>query len=141
MFRVLCSAVDVIVFLSFGGGSFFTFRLKIIYSFLFCVCACVCACVHMCVFFGWWPKEPAGLKTLRLVSMPSWRHRNSEDQEEEDDDDVVGFGVPAPQLARQGHQRGQASQGLQVAWSPVAFSFHQGIWVPKKVVKIVHGYC
>ncbi|OBS81655.1 hypothetical protein A6R68_20116 [Neotoma lepida] len=32
--------------------------------------------------------EPAGLKTLRLVSMPSWRHANIEDQEEEDDDDV-----------------------------------------------------
>lgn len=133
-------------FLSFGGGRFFTFRLKTIYSFLFCVCACVCACVYVCVlflhcvFFGWWPKEPAGLKTLRLVSMPSWRHTNSEDQEEEDDDDVVGLlGVPASQLALQGHQRGQTSQGLQVAWSPVAFSFHQGIWVPKKVVKIVHG--
>nr|XP_036877168.1 microtubule-actin cross-linking factor 1-like [Manis javanica] len=34
--------------------------------------------------------EPAGLKTLRLVSMPSWRHANSEEPEEEDDDDVVG---------------------------------------------------
>nr|XP_020019201.1 microtubule-actin cross-linking factor 1-like [Castor canadensis] len=32
--------------------------------------------------------EPAGLKTLRLVSMPSWRHTNSEEQDEEDDDDV-----------------------------------------------------
>ncbi|KAL0604714.1 LINE-1 retrotransposable element ORF1 protein [Plecturocebus cupreus] len=32
--------------------------------------------------------EPAGLKTLRLVSMPSWRHTNNEEQEEEDDDDV-----------------------------------------------------
>lgn len=42
------------------------------------------------VFLGWWPKEPAGLKTLRLVSMPSWRHTNNEEQEEEDDDDVVG---------------------------------------------------
>lgn len=43
-----------------------------------------------CLCLGWWPKEPAGLKTLRLVSMPSWRHTNSEEQEEEDDDDVVG---------------------------------------------------
>lgn len=43
---------------------------------------------YLCL--GWWPKEPAGLKTLRLVSMPSWRHTNSEEQEEEDDDDVVG---------------------------------------------------
>ncbi|XP_034505673.1 microtubule-actin cross-linking factor 1 isoform X15 [Ailuropoda melanoleuca] len=32
--------------------------------------------------------EPAGLKTLRPVSMPSWRRTNSEEQEEEDDDDV-----------------------------------------------------
>ncbi|XP_072466054.1 microtubule-actin cross-linking factor 1 isoform X4 [Notamacropus eugenii] len=32
--------------------------------------------------------EPAGLKTLRLVSMPSWRRASSEEQEEEDDDDV-----------------------------------------------------
>jgi hypothetical protein len=95
-----------------------------------------------CVFFGWWPKEPAGLKTLRLVSMPSWRHANSEDQEEEDDDDVVGLlGMLASQLALQGHQRGQTSQGLQVTWSPVGFSFHQGIWVPKKVVKINCAYC
>ncbi|KAB1269109.1 Microtubule-actin cross-linking factor 1, partial [Camelus dromedarius] len=39
--------------------------------------------------------EPAGLKTLRLVSMPSWRHTNSEEQEEEDDDDVPHTQNPA----------------------------------------------
>uniref|UniRef100_A0A6I8NFP0 Microtubule actin crosslinking factor 1 n=1 Tax=Ornithorhynchus anatinus TaxID=9258 RepID=A0A6I8NFP0_ORNAN len=32
--------------------------------------------------------EPAGLKTLRLVSMPSWRRASSDEQEEEDEDDV-----------------------------------------------------
>lgn len=59
-----------------------------------------------CFCLGWWPKEPAGLKTLRLVSMPSWRHTNSEEQEEEDEDDVVGPpGMPGSQPAPQGHQR------------------------------------
>lgn len=66
-----------------------------------------------CLCLGWWPKEPAGLKTLRLVSMPSWRHANSEEQEEEDDDDVVGPpGVAASRLALQGHQRVRGSLGL-----------------------------
>lgn len=56
------------------------------FSFLYCEFPVTVSCLCL----GWWPKEPAGLKTLRLVSMPSWRHANSEEPEEEDDDDVVG---------------------------------------------------
>lgn len=61
--------------------------------FHLCVVNCLFRPLFLCL--GWWSKEPAGLKTLRLVSMPSWRHTNSEEQEEEDDDDVVGSRVDA----------------------------------------------
>lgn len=74
------------------GGIFifiFTFFLTTAFiSFSFLCCEFPVALSCLCL--GWWPKEPAGLKTLRPVSMPSWRRTNSEEQEEEDDDDVVG---------------------------------------------------
>lgn len=68
---------------------FSSFLFNVVFiSFSFLCCAF--SVTLSCRCFGLWPKEPAGLKTLRLVSMPSWRHANSEEQEEEDDDDVVG---------------------------------------------------
>lgn len=80
----------------FGGGRVFSYLFSpffltsdvmfISFSFLYCEFPVTLSCLCL----GWWPKEPAGLKTLRLVSMPSWRHANSEEPEEEDDDDVVG---------------------------------------------------
>lgn len=93
-----------IIFFFFFNAAFISF------SFLCCEFPVTLSCLCL----GWWPKEPAGLKTLRLVSMPSWRHANSEEQEEEDDDDVVGPPwVAASRLALQGHQRVRGSLGLQ----------------------------
>lgn len=103
MFNVtICSGLDLVfVSLLEVGGYFhiyFHFFLNVAFiSILSLCCAFPVPLLFLCL--GWWPKEPAGLKTLRLVSMPSWRHANSEEQEEEDDDDVVGppgdAGVPA----------------------------------------------
>lgn len=83
-----------------GGGRVFSYLFSLFFlnvafnSFSSLCCEFSVTLSYLCV--GWWPKEPAGLKTLRLVSMPSWRHTNSEEQEEEDDDDVVGPpGIPA----------------------------------------------
>lgn len=116
--------IFIFIFLNFAFISF---------SFLCCKFPVTLSCLCL----GWWPKEPAGLKTLRLVSMPSWRHTNSEEQEEEDDDDVVGppgdASVPAGTAG--------PSESLKFSRSPVAqlpiafFPVHLGIWVPKKVVK------
>lgn len=94
----------------FGGGRVFSYLFPSFFfnaAFIpFSLLCCEFPVTLLCLCLGWWPKEPAGLKTLRLVSMPSWRHANSEEQEEEDDDDVVGPpGVAASRLALQGHQR------------------------------------
>lgn len=81
---------SVLVLHLFGCGRVFSsvlFNAAFI-SLSFLCCAFSVTLSRCCL--GRWPKEPAGLKTLRLVSMPSWRHANSEEQEEEDDDDVVG---------------------------------------------------
>lgn len=82
------------------------------FPFHLCVVNFLLTLSRLCL--GWWPKEPAGLKTLRLVSMPSWRRANSEEQEEEDDDDVVGppgdTSVPAGTAG--------PSEGLEFSRSP-----------------------
>ena len=44
------------------------------FPFHLCVVNFLLTLSRLCL--GWWPKEPAGLKTLRLVSMPSWRRAN-----------------------------------------------------------------
>ena len=85
----ICSGLNfVVLFVEVGGYfilTFLCFPALIPFSFVCCGFPVHC---HVCL--GWWPKEPAGLKTLRLVSMPSWRHTDLAEQEEEDDDDVVG---------------------------------------------------
>ena len=145
MFSItICSGLNFVLHLC-GGGRVFSYLFS---SFFF---SCVPFHLYVVNFLltlsrlclGWWPKEPAGLKTLRLVSMPSWRRANSEEQEEEDDDDVVGPpGTPASQTALQGHQRVWGSLGPQVAHLPIAFfPVHLGIWVPKKVVKTNCASC
>lgn len=103
------------------------------FPFHFCVVHFLLLC-HVVRCLGWWPKEPAGLKTLRLVSMPSWRHASSEEQEEEDDDDVVG---PSGDASIPAGIAGP-SESLRFSRSPVTrvfFTIHLGIWVPKNVVK------
>lgn len=94
MFSItICSGLNL-VFASFWRweGIFifiFTFFFPAFISFSFMCCEF--PVTLSCLSLGWWPKEPAGLKTLRLVSMPSWRHTDSKEQEEDDDDDdVVG---------------------------------------------------
>lgn len=124
------------IFLEVGGYFHIYFHLCFFnvafISFSFLCCEFPVTLSYLCL--GWWPKEPAGLKTLRLVSMPSWRHTNSEEQEEEDDDDVVG--PPGDASISSGTAGPSESLRSPVAQLPIAFfPIHLGIWVPKKAVK------
>lgn len=148
MFSVtICSDFDLVLclFQRWEGIFIFVFPFFLNVAFIsfpsFC---CEFLVPLLCLCLGWWPKEPAGLKTLRLVSMPSWRHTNNEEQEEEDDDDVVGppgdASIPAGTAG--------PSESLRFSRSPsssvlpfATFSFHLGIWVPKKVVKTNCAFC
>lgn len=116
-------ALILILFcISFDGGRvflkiyFYPFFLNVAFIFISSLC-CEFPVPLLCVCLGWWSKEPAGLKTLRLVSMPSWRHTNSEEQEEEDDDDVVGppggASIPAGTVGTAG-----PSESLRFSRSP-----------------------
>lgn len=131
------------IFVEVGGYFHIYFHLFFSAFISFSFLCCELPVTLPCLCLGWWSKEPAGLKTLRLVSMPSWRHTHSEEQEEEDDDDVVGppgdTSIPA---SLQGRQRVWGSLGLQGAQLPIAFFLvHLGIWIPKKVVKTNCASC
>lgn len=121
--KTFCSGLESFwiwegIFIIFCCGCLFNVAF-ISFSFLCCAYSVTLSCLCL----GWWPKEPAGLKTLRLVSMPSWRHTNSEEQEEEDDDDVVGplsnASVPAGTAGPSESLRFSRSPG---AWLPIASS-------------------
>ena len=139
---------SALVFASFWiwEGIFIFFCLFNVAFISFSFLCCAFPVTLLCLCLGWWPKEPAGLKTLRLVSMPSWRHTNSEEQEEEDDDDVVGLLGNASFPAGRHCMTTRESEVFHVSSSSVPIAFlpiHQGLWVPKKVVKTncTLGHC
>lgn len=117
---IICSGLDLVLCLSWKWEGIFIFIFISYFCVKFTSISSLCCEFPICLLcpcLGWWSKEPAGLKTLRLVSMPSWRHTSSEEQEEEDDDDVVGppgdAGIPAGTAGTAG-----PSESLRFSRSP-----------------------